>query len=178
MRKTVLVLVGCLILMTGPAWAGGFSLFGTYGQTNQWNRSFGAGARVSLGGEKFMVDLTATWFPAKNGIVVKDGGEIYDSLQIIPLDIGIRYVFSPGAEVRPYIGVGGSYTLVSLGSGSADDEWGYYGVAGLNFFGWDGGGFFAEVLYRKTAAELQYGGNTWEEDLGGLAGSIGVVFNF
>jgi len=179
MRKTVLVLVGCLVLMTAPAWAGDFSLFGTYGQTNEWNNSFGIGARVSLGGERLMVDLTATWFPSKNGVVVKEyGNQIFDSLQAIPLDIGLRWVFSRGAEVRPYIGAGASYTLISLGSGSVDDEWGWYGIAGLNINAWEGGGFYLEALYRKTEATLVYGGQSFKEDLGGVAGSIGVTFNF
>ena len=65
MRKAVLVLVGCLVLCAAPAWAGGeFSLFGTYGEVTESNRSFGFGARISAGGESVMVDLTGTWFPA------------------------------------------------------------------------------------------------------------------
>ena len=181
MRKTVLVLVGCLVLVTGPAWAGGaFSLFGTYGQTNEWNRSFGAGARVSFGGERLMGDFTATWFPSSNGTVAKNGSQnIYDTLQIIPLDIGLRYMFSPGSELRPYIGAGASYTLINLSSGSADDEWGYYGVAGFGIFMFDGGGgFYVELLYRKTEATLYYGGNSVDADLGGVAGTVGFTWTF
>jgi len=181
MRKTVLVLVGCLVMVTGPAWAGGaFSLFGTYGQTNQWNNSFGAGARVSFGGERFMGDLTATWFPSNNGVVAKSGNEkIYDNLQIIPLDIGVRWMFSPGSELRPYVGAGASYTLVSLSQGEADDEWGYYGMAGLGIFLFDGeGGFYLEALYRKTAATLDYGASSFDVDLGGFAGSVGFMWTF
>ena len=179
MRRTVVVLVGCLLLMSAPAWAGGFSLFGTYGQTNEWNRSFGAGLRVSVGGERLVVDFTGTWFPAKNGVVVRESGvEIFDSLQLIPLEIGLRWVFSRGSSVRPYLGAGGGYHLISLGSGSVDDEWGYYGIAGLNFYGWEGGGFFVEAIYRKVEAKLEYGGAVYEEDLGGLGGTFGVTFKF
>ncbi len=181
MRKSVLVLVGCLVLVTGPAWAGGaFSLFGTYGQTNNWNNSFGAGARISFGGEQIMGDFTATWFPNNNGVVTTDGSmNIYDSLQIIPFDIGLRWMFSPGSELRPYIGAGATYTLIKLSSGSADDEWGYYGMAGLSIFLSDGNaGFYVEALYRQTAATFSYGSDSFDEDLGGLAGSVGFMWTF
>ena len=73
MRKIVLA-VGCMCLLTAPAWAGGgFSLFGTYGQVNDSVSSGGFGGRVSFGGQRLVVDLTATWFPASNGAIVKNG---------------------------------------------------------------------------------------------------------
>ncbi len=181
MRKTVLVFVGCLILMTGPAWAGGaFSLFGTYGETNDFNSSFGFGARVSFGGERLMGDFTATWFPSSNGVVAKNGSvNISDSLQVIPLDIGARWMFSPGSEFRPYVGAGASYTLVNLGQGTADDEWGYYGMAGFAIFLFDGnGGFYLEGIYRNTAVTLNYGSSSFDEDLGGFALSAGFMWTF
>ena len=122
MRKTVLVLVGCLVFVAGPAFGGvGFGLFGTYGETNQYNRSFGAGLRVSFGGERLMGDFTATWFPSRNGVVVKEGSfQINDSLQILPLELGLRWMFSPDSSLRPYLGIGGTYMLINLGTGNAD----------------------------------------------------------
>ena len=181
MRKTVLVLVGCLVLMTGPAWAGGaFSLFGTYGQINEYNGSLGAGARLSFGGERLMADVTATWFPSHNGVVAKNGSvEVFDSLQILPLEIGARWMFSPGSELRPYVGAGASYMLVNLSQGDADDEWGYYLMGGFGIFMWDEAGcFYFEALYRKADATLQYGSTSYDRSLGGFAGSIGFMWNF
>ncbi len=179
MRKTVLVLVGCLALMAAPAWAGGaFSLFGTYGQVNDNNNSYGAGARLTLGGESFVVDLTGTWYPKVNGIVVDDPGvTIFDGIQMIPFDLGIRYVFAKGSGLRPYIGAGGSYALINVSGADVDDEFGYYGLAGLHY-GTGGGGLFVEVQYRWLDSEISSGGVTYEESIGGLAGTVGVSFNF
>src|SRR5512136_2537094 len=104
MRKSTLVLVGCLVLLAAPAWAGGaFSLFGTYGEVTESNRALGAGARLSLGGEWVLVDLTGTWFPGVSA------GAFDDDLQVEPLDLGLRLVFSPDSELRPYFGAGVTY---------------------------------------------------------------------
>lgn len=180
MRKTVLVLVGCLALTAAPAWAGGaFSLFGTYGQVNDHNNSLGAGARLSLGGESIRVDLTGTWYPRVNGIVVQDRGDtIYGGIQIIPFDLGLRWVFARGSELRPYVGAGASYVFINLNSGDADDETGFYGLAGLQIMGWGSGGLFVEGTYRWFDGNLNIGGVEYEESIGGLSGSIGVTFNF
>ena len=181
MRKTVLVLVGCLVLAAAPAWAGGaFSLFGTYGQVNSDNNTYGAGARVSLGGESFLVDLTATWYPSVNGMVVREGSSaVFDSIQFIPIDLGVRYLFGSGSELRPYIGAGGSYGLVQLGSGEADDEFGYYGVAGFQLGSRPGGGLFFEVIYRWIETDVAAGGAVYESQrFGGLAGSVGFGIAF
>jgi hypothetical protein len=83
MRKSLLVLVGCLVLFAAPAWAGGaFSLFGTYGEVTESNRAFGARARHSLGGQSVMLDLTGTRFPGLSA------GAFDDDMQVIPFDLG------------------------------------------------------------------------------------------
>ena len=67
MRRTVLV-VACLCLLATPAWAGGgFHLFGTYGQINQWTETSGLGARLSAGGEKVIVDVPSKIYRLSRG---------------------------------------------------------------------------------------------------------------
>jgi hypothetical protein len=180
MRKSVLVLVGCLVLSAAPTWAGGaFSLFGTYGEVTPVDRSFGVGARGSVGGDRLVVDLTATWFPSRTGTVVdKDGFVIQDELQIIPFDLGLRYVFAPGSDLRPYIGAGVSYVLINLSEGTADDETGYYALAGLIFQTGASSGFFGEVLYRNAEATVSYDGVDYDRNFGGIAGSLGIFWTF
>ena len=180
MRRTVLV-VACLTLRAAPAWAGGgFHLFGTYGEVNEWTKSGGFGARLSVGGEKLVVDLTATWFPEESGKIGYHGGQaFYDDLQIAPVELGLRYVFSPGQTWRPYIGGGVSYFVADLNVGSVDDEAGFYGMLGLIRHGAGTIGAYGEVLFRQ--AELSYQvahGVTIDEDVGGLAGVIGVFLAF
>jgi hypothetical protein len=180
MRKIVLA-VGCMCLLAAPAWAGGgFSLFGTYGQVNDYTSSGGLGARVSFGGQRLLVDATVTWFPKRSSVIVRDGGfRISDSLQIYPVEVGLRYLFAPGEEFRPYVGAGASWFLTDLQGGSMDDELGFYALAGMVWG--DGRGIegFVEGVFRRAQADVDYGSEgRWGVDLGGFAGVAGIVIVF
>jgi hypothetical protein len=162
------------VLFAAPAWAGGaFSLFGTYGEVTESNRSFGAGARLSLGGESVMVDLTGTWFPSRSA------GEFDSDLQVIPFDLGLRLVFAPGSELRPYVGAGLTYLLINLAERDAEDTTGYYLLAGFNVKAGDRSGFFLEAVYRDAESEItDYDGTEFEENFGGIVGSVGFYWKF
>jgi hypothetical protein len=180
MRKIVLA-VGCICLLAAPAWAGGgFSLFGTYGQVNDNISSGGLGARVSFGGQKLLVDFTATWFPERSGVIVKSGSsQIFDNIQLYPVELGVRYVFAPGEEFRPYVGGGASWFLTDVQNGSMDDELGYYILAGMVWGDGRGVEGFVEGLFRRAQADVDYGAaGTWGVDLGGFAGVAGIVIVF
>jgi hypothetical protein len=174
MRKAVLVLVGCLVLCAAPAWAGGeFSLFGTYGEVTENNRSFGFGARISAGGEWVMVDLTGTWFPSRSA------GAFDDDLQVIPFDLGLRLLFAPGSDLRPYVGAGVTYMLINLSDREVNDPTGYYLLAGLSLKGGKSTGFFVEAIYRDADATVDEGApSEFDAAVGGLAGSLGIFWRF
>jgi len=174
MRNAVLVLVGCLVLCGAPAGAGGaFSLFGTYGEVTESNRAFGAGARLSLGGQSVMVDLTGTWFPGVSA------GAFEDDMQVIPFDLGLRLLFAPGSQARPYVGAGVTYLLINLSERDAEDTTGYYLLAGLNIKAGDRTGFFLEAIYREAEADVtDYDGVEFEEQFGGIAGVVGFFWKF
>ena len=180
MRKIVLA-VGCMCLLTAPAWAGGgFSLFGTYGQVNDYISSGGLGGRVTFGGQKLMVDLTVTWFPERTGTIINSGGlQISDSLQLYPIELGLRYVFGPGEEFRPYVGAGASWIVTDLQGGSMDDELGFYVLAGMVWGDGRGVDGFVEGVFRRAQTDVDYGRDgTWGVDLGGFAGVAGIVIVF
>ena len=180
MRKIVLA-VGCMCLLAAPVWAGGgFSLFGTYGEVNEYTSSGGIGGRVTFGGQKLVVDVTATWFPERSGAVVKDGGlHIQDSLQIYPIEVGLRYLFASGQEFRPYVGAGATWLLTDLQGGSLDDEVGFYALAGMVWGDGRGIDGFVEGVFRRVQADVNYGADgRWGVDLGGFAGVAGIVIMF
>jgi hypothetical protein len=184
MRKVILLL-GCICLLSAPAWAGGgLALFGTYGEVSEYNRSGGFGARISVGGERLVIDLSGTWFPERSSKVVDEGGyTIFDDIQIAPIELGVRYVFKSssggGGGVRPYIGAGLSYIVTDLNEGAVDDEAGYYGLFGCVFGNGVGIDFFGEVLYRRAEVTVDYGFmGDYKVDVGGLAGSVGIVLVF
>lgn len=174
MRKSVLVLVGCLVLCAAPAWAGGaFSLFGTYGEVTEDNRSYGVGARLSLGGQWVMVDLTGTWVPGHSA------GDFDEDMQVVPFDLGLRLVLAPASELRPYVGAGVTYMAINLSERDVDDPTGFYALAGFNVKAWDHAGFFMEAVYREAdATVVDYDGSEFDEDFGGIAGSVGFYWTF
>jgi hypothetical protein len=183
MRKSALLL-GCFLMLVGPVWAsGGFQLFGTYGEITDHDASVGAGARVTLGFKVVMFDLTGTWLPQQSTSLITDqGAPMTDDLRITPIELGLRLVLAPGADVRPYFGAGASYFMVDLETGVADDEVGYYASAGLI---WSGSTrvsdmkFFGEVLYRDATATVSYPEQgAVETPIGGFAVSLGVQFGF
>jgi hypothetical protein len=168
-------------LFVSPAWAGGgFSLFGSYGEITKEDRSIGAGARLSLGGESLVFDLTATYLPQQSTTIFREGGApVSDDLRITPLEIGGRYIFSAGSDFRLYLGLGGSYFLVDLGGGNSDNEFGFYGLGGFVFGANANLQFFAEVLYRQTEITVDYGHlGRADVDVGGLGLNAGLTFRF
>ena len=174
MRKSLLVLVGCLVLSAAPAWAlGAFSLFGTYAEVTEDNRALGAGARFSLGSQRVMVDLTATWFPGVSA------GDFDEDLQVVPFDLGLRLVLAPGSALRPYVGAGVTYMAINLSERDVDDPTGFYALAGLNIKAGDRKGVFLEAIYREADATVtDFDGSEFDEDFGGIAGSVGFYWVF
>ena len=179
MRKALLVLAICTL--AAPAWAGGgFSLFGSYGAVDNHEFAVGAGARLTVGGERWVGDLTWTWYQDVSGVGTIMGFQ--DNLQVIPTELGIRFLMNPRGNVIPYIGGGFTFFYVNLNDGSASNTYGAYGLLGINF----GGGnakFFAEAVYRYGQSDVSYhyGGDnhyTGTMDVGGFAANAGVMWTF
>jgi hypothetical protein len=178
MRKALLVLVICIL--AAPAWAGGgYSLFGTYGSVDNHEFALGAGMRLTLGGERWVGDLTWTWYQNVSGVGTIAGFD--DNLQVIPTELGIRLLMNPRGKVIPYMGAGLSFFYVHLNDGSASNTVGGYAIFGINF-GAKQTKFFAEALYRYGQSDVSYtsGGNKWTGtmDVGGIAANVGVAWTF
>ena len=181
MRKTFLVLGICCVLAT-PAWAGaGFSLFGSYWEVNDDGQTLGIGGRVSFGGEKWIFDLTGTWNPSVDNIVIVEDPVVVDKLQTVPVDLGVRYLFPTSGSFRPYVGAGGSLFYNNLNNGRIGTEPGFYGLLGFNV-GKRDMKFFAEAIYRVATADVIYDShiNPVAEtvDLGGFGVNVGLAWGF
>jgi len=181
MRKTLLVLGICCVLAT-PAWAGGgFSLFGSYWEVNDDGQVLGIGGRASFGGEKWVFDLTGTWYPSADNIVIVEDPVVVDKLQTIPVDLGFRYLFQTSGSFKPYVGAGGSLFFNNLNSGRIGTEVGYYGLLGFSL-GKQDMKFFADVLYRAATADVIYDSVidpvSERVDLGGFGINAGLTWSF
>jgi hypothetical protein len=179
MRKALLVLGICIL--AAPAWAGGgYSLFGSWGAVDNNEFALGAGVRLTLGGERWVGDLTWTWYQEVTGVDTIAGFD--DNIQVIPTELGIRFLMNPRGSVIPYLGGGLSFFYVNLNDGSASNPVGVYGVFGINFGGRKAK-FFAEGVYRYAKSDITYtyaGDQRWtgEMDVGGFAVNAGVTWTF
>ena len=179
--RRMLVVLGCLCALTAPAWAGGdVAILGAYGETAETDASLGLGARISVGSDSFRVDLTSTWFRQASVSMVPAGGAAFtEEITLTPLELGVRFVLAPGSELRPYVGAGASYFLVSTRLGEADDELGYYVSAGFVWGPPRGARMFGEVVYRAADVTATYGSvGRLDLDVGGLGAAVGVSFAF
>jgi hypothetical protein len=179
MRKALLVLAICIV--AAPAWAGGgLSLFGSYAQLSEESEAVGFGARLSFGSDRWVGDLSWTWYPSEDSTSAVAGYE--DSLQVIPLDLGVRHFFNSSGSFAPYVGAGGTFFYTNLDSGSIDKAYGLYGVLGFNL-GRGSLKFFAEGIYRWGETDVSYfvGEQVVASaglDLGGYGANAGIVFSF
>ena len=179
MRKALLVLAICMLAV--PAWAGGgFSLFGSYSELTDDTTAAGVGARFSFGGHNWVGDLSWTWFASQENVDTIFGYE--DKVQVIPTDLGIRYLFNTSGSFRPYVGAGVTFFYVNLNDGKADNTLGWYGTFGFNV-GRGKAKFFAEALYRDGSTDAEYRLNPNEVvdgpmDVGGFGVNVGVAWGF
>jgi hypothetical protein len=105
-----------------------------------------------------------------------------DNLQVVPTELGIRFLMNPRGSVIPYLGGGFTFFYVNLNDGSAKNTFGGYAMFGINFGGTKAK-FFAEALYRYGQSDVSYrfAGDqrfTGTMDVGGFAANAGVMWTF
>lgn len=179
MRKALLV-IGILIL-AAPVWAGGgFSLFASYSEMSEDASAPGVGARLSLGGQHWVGDLTWTWLQSQEDVHTIAG--FVDKVQVIPTDFGVRYLFNTSGSFKPYIGAGATFFYNHLNAGNAENAFGGYAMLGFNL-GRSRTRFFAEAIYRYGNTDVEYRLNGAQTvvgsmDVGGFGVNAGVAWGF
>jgi len=179
MRRALLV-VGILIL-AAPAWAGGgFSLFGSYSEIVEDAEAPGVGVRVSIGGKNWVGDLTWTWLQKQEDVNTFD--LFVDEVQVIPTDLGIRYLFNTNGSFKPYLGAGATFFYTNVNTGNAENAFGGYGMLGFNL-GRGRTTFFAEGIYRFGSTDVEYRYTvdqitSGSMDVGGWGVNVGVAWGF
>jgi len=163
--------VAILAIATALAWSAalaapasadfGLSFYGSYWEPDQTNDVGGGGLELGFPlGERWEIDLRGNYFEELDPEPLQ---ELTDSdspfrtrgLELLPIDLGIRFELAPDSPVRPYIGGGGSYYIIDSDFGDIDDEGGWYGLFGLGFGDLKGASFFVEGQYRKVEATVE-----------------------
>jgi hypothetical protein len=185
------------LLCAASAGAADFSIHGSYWDTDAAGDTAGGGLTLGLPfNDVIGVDLRATYYeeltddPLRNAFDTDDPVFQDQGIQVMPLEAGLRFTFSPGSAFRPYIGAGGSYFLLDSDFGEVSDELGYYAVAGATIGDDEGAQFYFEGLWRKATAEVELDPEDLEDvddievddhadlDLDGLGVNVGVRWTF
>ena len=159
-KHSLFLLIACSLVATSVS-AASFSVFGTYWDTDRLGEAFGGGLAVGIPlGEVVELDLRASYLEELNkpfqAIIDGDEGIFQKTtVEMLPLDVGLRFNLQRRGAFNPYVGAGGTYYLLDTNVGNdIDDEIGYYGMVGARFGDARGAGFFTEILYRKVEATV------------------------
>ena len=171
-------LLGVVAMAPAPAEAAGFQLFGSYFEPDLDGETvgigFGYGFRIA---RPLDIDLRVTFFDTADSASLQGLWEMIDlpeldaGIDIHPIDIGLRYNFTPGNPAGTvYVGAGVSYYLLEAVQ-DVDDEVGLYAMVGAVFGGRSGPAFFVEGMYRVADDA-----NIDSRDIPGLEGFDGIDF--
>jgi hypothetical protein len=163
---TALALALFLLLLPAAGAAGSFSLYGSYWETDELDETFGGGMAFGVPlGERFALDLRAAYYERlKSGNFDQLLDDLFDddesvfrenSIEIIPVEVGIRYNFVPREVVNVYVGGGVGYYLLAADRGEIDDEFGGYALLGAQFGDPEGVSFLLEGQYRKIEGSIR-----------------------
>ncbi|HEX6862189.1 MAG TPA: outer membrane beta-barrel protein, partial [Thermoanaerobaculia bacterium] len=111
-----------------------------------------------------------------------------ESLEVLPIDVGLHYEFAPdGSAFSPWIGGGFTYFMIdtTFEGVDVDDETGFHVSLGSRFGSSESTNFFVEAIYRSTEStlvrEIDDDIDVREEvaiDLDGIAVNAGVMWRF
>lgn len=195
--KRTLCAIAAAIALAGPAWAGEFSLFGSYWDTDIAGDTAGGGIEFAFPfNETLALELRASYFeeltddPLENAF--DSDAEVFQEagIQALPLDLGLRFQFAPGSNFRPYLAGGGTYFLLDSDFGEINDEVGYYAALGATIGDGVGADFFVEGIWRKATARVELDPQELEDiddidvedhanfDIDGLGVNLGVRWIF
>lgn len=198
MRKSIGALALLCVCLFGAAPASAqLKVFGSYWNTTEADDTFGGGVSfgVPLGESGFGLHFRGTYYqeltdePLEN--LFEDDNQGFfaeESLEVLPLEVGVHYNFAPRGTFSPYVGAGATYFMIDTTREGVDvnDETGFHVEAGSQFGDPDGVNFFAEAIYRSTEATLvrerrQNNIDLRDEvaiDLDGVAVNAGIVWRW
>lgn len=201
MKKAVGVLFLALLCVSAPsAMAQQFELYGSYWDTSDVDETFGGGIGFGFpfGETGLGLHVKGTYYQELSdepldGLFDDDNDENFfaeDSLEVLPVDVGLHYEFASNGTFSPWVGGGFSYFLIDTTREGidVDDETGFHVSVGSRIGNRDGANFFVEGMYRSTEATLvrrERPGNDDVDledevaiDLDGIAINAGILWRF
>ena len=196
MKKAFAVLVLSLVCAAPAAMAQQFELYGSYWDTSDLDETFGGGVGFGFpfGESGLGLHVNGTYYqelsddPVDNLFDDEEGVFEDESVEVLPIDVGLRYEFDTDGGFSPWIGGGFSYFMIDTTFEGVDvnDETGFHVSLGSRFGASESTNFFLEGVYRSTEATLVR--NRREDDidirdevaidLDGIAVNAGIMWRF
>lgn len=187
MKKTVLIAIA-FSLMAGSVYAGAIGAFGSYWSPEDADSGYGYGVRLaSTSDPAGYLEIRASRFDD----LTDDEDGMDTKLTVTPLDVGITLHSGSGDSVEFYVGGGGSYYLldseVEIGGENRDvdidDEWGWYGLAGVEIGFSKNLKLFGEATYRQVEGtmkddDIDNATSDANFKLDGFGGNAGIMLMF
>lgn len=158
--RTALILLGALSLLAMPAMAGSVGAFASWWDPEDSNDEFAGGLMLEWRvGHRVDLEFRASWFDNVLTNLPDDAPGVEIPYSAVPLDFGFAYNFiSDQRKFSPYVGAGGTYFLLDADNdeqGRIEDEWGWYGVVGIDLPVGANWKVFIEGMYRDSEATLK-----------------------
>jgi len=175
--KRAFLALGLLALLAAPAGArGGIGVHAGWIDTDQADNDAGWGALFHIGiTQRVDIQVRATDFRELS--VKPEDAESENSFrfQTTAWDLGFTYnFFKDGRRLTPYVGGGGTYFMLDStpdSKGRVGDEYGWYGIAGLDLPVGKRWSVYLEGMWRDAKMTIK------GDDLGGLGGPVDVGVN-
>ncbi len=153
--RRLLVMAVLVILAAAPASATSLSVFAAGWNPSAVKQALGGGLGVTIpfGESPVGLDLRTTYYrDADVDNIGPNNGDAFGKLQIVPVDVAVRWDIPSEGPTSVYLGGGGSYMFLSLRHSdfNIDDEVGWLGFVGLRYRN-----FFVEGDYRNARATVK-----------------------
>ena len=169
MKKIVLAMVVVLFTAAVPSYAGSAGVYGSYWDGSDVGSTYGVGGRFGFNMFKWMeLEFHATYYTDFEEDISSQDFE----LTALPVDGGLRFNLLPDKAFNIYVGGGVTYYFMDTNLGSVDDEFSYYGSAGVEFG--KKTHFFVEALWRNLDTTVDE--STGDEDVSfsGVSANVGL----
>ena len=173
MKRVPIVLLGLMLLTAAPAFAGSFGIYGSYWDGSDTGSTYGAGARMGFQFLKWLeLEFHGTYYTDFENDIQSSNFE----LTALPVDGGLKFNLLPKSKVNVYVGGGVTYYFMDTNLGSVDDEFTYYGEAGLEFGGKTK--FFVEALWRSLDTTVDDPTSSVDVDFSGVSANAGINWHW
>lgn len=182
MQKWILTLTA-LFVFTYQAAAGSLGLFGAYWDPSDADSEIGFGAKLNvLLSPTVALEIRGSYFEFEEST-----GGTSATLEVIPIEAALLYMFAGDDVIRPYVGGGVGYYLLDLEWSSpagsmnpdVDDEVGFFAVGGAAFKISDRFSLFAEAKYIWLEMDTIEGmAATGDDDLSGFGANVGLLLRW